>query len=250
MVAALTGGVVRSRSHEQATAFCQKVQFISPAFGKISMKFLYLAIVLAATIALPVEPVRAQSPDMPAQAVEADPAHLAAAEEVVAQLVPEGVYARMMRDQMPAMMEAMMAEMMNMPASDLGEGESGRPMAEVMREMDPHFEERTRIATAVMYEELGVLMTEMEPAVRSGLSRAFARKFTIPQLADMNAFFATPSGKAFADEFLMLFVDPEMTREMASLAPRMMQAMPAITEKMEAATAHLPPPPEAESEDQ
>ena len=35
-----------------------------------------------------------------------------------------------------------------------------------------------------------------------------------------------------------------MTREMASLTPRMMQAMPAITAKIEAATAHLPPPKE------
>jgi hypothetical protein len=57
----------------------------------------------------------------------------------------------------------------------------------------------------------------------------------------MNAFFATPSGKAFADQYLLLFADPEMMREMSAAAPEMMKAMPAMMKKIEAATAHLPP---------
>jgi hypothetical protein len=212
------------------------------------MRFVRLAAALAIAGALPMAPAAAQAPGTPAQAEEIDPARSAMAEKVVAQLVPNGIYARMMRDQMPAMMDAMMAEMMTLPASDLGDGKDDRSVAEVMRERDPAFEERARIGGRVMYEEMGTLMTEMEPAVREGLARAFAHKFTAPQLTDMNAFFGTPSGKAFADEFLMLFVDPQMTREMASLAPRMMQAMPTIEAKIQAATAHLPPAPKAKSE--
>jgi hypothetical protein len=180
-----------------------------------------------------------------------DPARQAAADRAVAALVPDGVYTRMMRDQFPAMMDAMTAQMMGMSPSDFGQaGADGKTMAEAMRETDPAFEERMKITTRVMSQEMGTVMGRMEPRVRAGLGRAFARKFTVQQLSDLNAFFATPSGKAFAGEYLALFADPEMMTEMTAMAPEMMKAMPEMMKKVEAATAHLPPvkKPEGETE--
>lgn len=180
-----------------------------------------------------------------------DPARQAAADRAVAALVPDGVYTRMMRDQFPAMMDAMTAQMMGMNPSDFGQaGADGKTMAEAMRETDPAFEERMKITTRVMSQEMGTVMGRMEPRVRAGLGRAFARKFTVQQLSDLNAFFATPSGKAFAGEYLALFADPEMMTEMTAMAPEMMKAMPEMMKKVEAATAHLPPvkKPEGETE--
>ena len=58
----------------------------------------------------------------------------------------------------------------------------------------------------------------------------------------MNAFFATDTGSAFARDYMMVFVDPEMMESMMGMVPEMMQSMPAIMKKVEAATAHLPPP--------
>lgn len=177
-----------------------------------------------------------------------DPARLAAAQKAVAALVPEGVYVRMMRDQYPAMMEVMMREMMGMKGSEFGQpDQGGKTMSELARQHDPAFEERMRIMTNVMGQEMGTVMGRMEPGVRAGLSRAFARRFDAAQLADMNAFFMTPSGKAFANDYLLMFADPEMMREMTKLAPEMMRAMPAIMDKVKAATAHLPPPPKPKS---
>lgn len=178
--------------------------------------------------------------DAPAAAA-IDPARQAAADRAVAALVPDGIYARMMRDQFPAMMDAMTAQMMGMRSEDFGQPADGRTMAETMREADPAYEERMKITTRVMSQEMGTVMGKMEPRVRAGLGRAFARKFTVQQLGDMNAFFATPSGKAFADEYLALFADPEMMTEMTAMAPEMMKAMPDMMKKVEAATAHLPP---------
>ncbi|MGE4323299.1 MAG: DUF2059 domain-containing protein [Sphingobium sp.] len=207
--------------------------------------FLALAAPAGAVFAAPPP---APSPAATADAPAPDPARLAAATRAVAALVPEGIYVRMMRDQFPAMMDAMMVQMMGMKGEDFGQKDAdGKTMAELTRESDPAFEERMKIMTGVMSRELGTVMGEMEPAVRAGLSRAFARRFTVGQLNDMNAFFATPSGKAFADDYLLMFADPEMTREMAALTPRMMRAMPEIMKKAEAATAHLPPPPRPES---
>lgn len=192
-------------------------------------------------------PVLAQTTPAPAPPATApDPARLAAAEKVVAALVPKGVYARMMREQYPQMMDAMMAQMMGKTADELGvpveKGDGGKTFGETAASADPHFQERMRIMSRVFGEEMGAIFDKLEPRVRAGLGRAFARKFTTQQLDDMNVFFATPSGAAFADQYLLTFMDPEMTQEMMAATPEMMKAMPAIMAKVEEATKHLPPP--------
>lgn len=183
----------------------------------------------------------------PAAPAVPDPARLAAAEKAVAVLVPKGIYNRMMRDQYPKMMDALMVQMMGKTADELGmpaeKGAGGKTMRETAASADPHFQERMRIMSRVFGEELGVVFDKIEPRVRAGLARAFARKFTAQQLDDMNAFFATPSGAVFADQYLLTFMDPELTQEMMAATPEMMKAMPAIMAKVEKATAHLPPPP-------
>lgn len=191
---------------------------------------------LAAALLLPTTAVAQVAPATPI-----DPARHAVAEKIVTALVPHGIYARMMRDQFPPMMDAMMARMFDVNAADLGE-KGGGTLRERMRQQDPHFEERTRIMNGVLGDEMATLLGTMEPRVRAGLARAFARKFTAAQLADMQTFFATPSGTAFANEYLALFADPEVVSEMASVAPQMIQAMPRIMKKVQGATAHLPPP--------
>lgn len=202
------------------------------------------------TVLLAPVPALAQETPVPATAPAAaiDPARAALADEVVAALVPDGIYLRLMRDKFPKMMDAMMAQMGSMPAADFGETGGGN-VSDAARKKDPAFDERMRIMSKVMGEEMGIVMAKLEPRVRAGLGRAFARKFTVAQLTDMAAFFATPSGKAFADDYLAMFVDPEMMREMAGAAPEMMRAMPEIMKKVEAATAHLPPPPKKTGEE-
>ena len=208
------------------------------------------ALTAALGAATPAIAQQAPTPPVAATPAAVDPTRLAIAERVVAALVPEGVYARMMRDQMPAIMDGMMAEMMGKTGNQLGIPDGGdETMGEVAAKVDPAFEERQRISTRVMYQEMGALMSEMEPIVRDGLAKSFARRFDRQQLADMDAFFVTPSGKAFADEYLLLMADPEMMKGMMELAPRFIQAMPEIERKIEAATAHLPPAPEPVVED-
>ncbi|MEL6828246.1 MAG: DUF2059 domain-containing protein, partial [Pseudomonadota bacterium] len=124
---------------------------------------------------------------------------------------------------------------------DIPEGEGDRTLAEVSREADPHFEERMQISTRVMMDEMVTLMTTMEPAIRDALVNIYARKFTVAQLGEMNRFFATDTGSAFARDYMMVFVDPEMMESMMSMVPQMMQAMPDIMEKVKDATSHLPP---------
>ena len=182
------------------------------------------------------------------QAAPADPARLEIAGKVVAKLVPQGVYLRMMRDSFPQMMEAMIGQMSGLTAADLGEkDDSGKSLQQIAAERDPAFRERMTIMTRVMSEEMGKVMDKLEPRVRVALGRSFARRFTLQQLSDMEAFFATPSGAAFAQEYLLSFMDPEMMQEMSAATPEMMRAMPAIMKRLEKETAHLPPAPKPET---
>jgi len=185
----------------------------------------------------------------PAQAVPADAARSTVAAKVVEKLVPKGIYLRMMRDAFPQMMDAMIAQMSGMTPADLGEKDgSGKTIEQIAAEKDPAFRERMKIMTRVMSEEMGNVMDKLEPRVRTALGKAFARRFTLQQLGDMEAFFATPSGAAFAKDYLMTFMDPEMMQEMSASAPEMMRAMPAIMKRVEKETAHLPPPPSPKSD--
>ena len=181
-----------------------------------------------------------------------DPARLAAAQVTVDYLFPLGTYQRMMKGTMDKLMDSILSQTFDRPMAEtmkgygLGDEELAKlgdaSINDILKQRDPHFEERMKISTRVMMDEMVDLMTTMEPALREALAKIYARKFTVSQLGEMNDFFATETGTAFARDYMMVFVDPEMMQSMMSMVPQMMQAMPEITRKIEAATAHLPPP--------
>lgn len=191
---------------------------------------------------------------VPAEAampVPIDPARLAAARHVVDQVWPLGTYKRMMDKTLDAIMDSTMQSMFNMKLGDFSAAAGISPeqraklgeatMGEVMLKADPHYRERAQITMTVMMDEMVGLMTQVEPDVRDALSRAYARRFTETQLADLIRFFSTETGKVYAAESMMLFSDPEMMKAMQSFTPRLMQAMPSIMAKAQKATARLPP---------
>lgn len=200
--------------------------------------------------------------DQPAAEEPIDPVRLATAKRAIDYVWPLGTYARMMDGTMDRMMDSMMTAIFDMP---IGNGEGGLPdevpggdddeaagptIRDTALAQDPHFEERMRITNRVMMDEMVPIMTRLEPQIREGLAKAYARKFTTVQLEDLNRFFATPSGGSYAREAMMLWVDPELMTTLGSFAPEMMKEMPSIMEKVQSATAHLPMPPKEEDEDE
>lgn len=187
------------------------------------------------------------------------PARLAAAQTTVDHLFPLGTYERMMKGTMDQIMDSIMGQMFERPVAETLksygiEDEELDAMGdtsfnELMKEKDPHFEERMKISTRVMMDEMVKLMTAMEPEIRTALTKIYARKFTVQQLTEMNAFFATNTGSIFARDYMMVFVDPEMMQSMMSMVPEMMQSMPDIMKKVEDATKHLPPVTTGEDEE-
>ena len=212
------------------------------------MRYQYLAI-LALGIATP-----ALAQKAPTTVVEnaADPARIAAAKPVIDKLWPIGTYRRMMDGSMSKIMDSMMESMMGMKASDIigpmdksgkaSEAAGTKSMGELAMKADPNFRERTRLMMDAMMSGMIPIMEKIEPQVRENLTKIYARRFSAAELADMGTFFQTPSGKAYAEQSMLVFMDPEMIQGMQAFVPELMKSMPDIMKKAEAATKHLPPP--------
>lgn len=178
-------------------------------------------------------------------------AKLPAASEAAAKIIPDGIYARMMEDVMGGMLGALAGQMTNMSSYEIAAKLGVSPgevdeydeatRAEITNLIDPAFAQRGELSMKAMTASLTEIMTDMEPAVRKGLSRAYAQRFTAQQLADINAFFATPSGAVYASESMLVFTDPQVMSGSMEAMPKMMEAMPAMMASMEEATAELPP---------
>ncbi|MBV1689176.1 DUF2059 domain-containing protein [Novosphingobium sp. G106] len=188
----------------------------------------------------------------PQAAAPVDPVRLAAARRTVDFVFPAGTYARLMDGKMSGLMDQMMDTVGKMPlrqlaalggisqdkVSKLGDG----TLKEVMAIYDPHYQERSQLTLRAMTGELVPLMTQFEPAVRDGLAQAYARRFTAQQLDELNRFFATPTGTAYAADSFAIFMDREVMSKMSEIMPAMIKEMPGMMARMKEATASLPPP--------
>ena len=121
----------------------------------------------------------------------------------------------------------------------------GKPPTTLRQQLmkdDPYFEERMRIGQRVVIEELGKVAAIIEPRLRDGLARSMARRFDEKQLADINAFLATDSGRAYGSQSMAMWIDPDVMRAMMKSLPEIMTAMPAAMKRLETETAHCPSP--------
>lgn len=209
------------------------------------MKLFYLSLALGA-MAMPAAaaPTTLGTPAAVTKAA-IDPERLALASKAVESIWPIGTAERMMKGMMDNMQNSVLAGMLDSTAADLGievENDDGRTLREKIAEKDPHFEERFRITNEVMGQEMMRVFAQMEPAMRTGLANAYARRFTVVELTEINRFFASPAGASYARQSMELITDKEFTEEMMAAGPQMMKQMPAIIEKLKKATAHLPLP--------
>ena len=188
-----------------------------------------------------------------------DPVRLAAARPVIDRIWATGTYARVMHTMMDQFVQGSMARMMAMKPDDLLAGfmpppkpdKAGapKPPSETLGEMaykkDPYFQQRMTLTMRVVGDEMARVMTQVEPGVRDALAHAYARRFTVAQLGELDRFFATPTGAAYAADSTTLMMSPEMGEAMQGLTPLIIKAIPDIGAKIAEATKSLPPVPSA-----
>src|SRR5690606_39986387 len=64
------------------------------------------------------------------------------------------------------------------------------------------------------------VLADMEPPMRTGMAKAYARKFSGAQLTDLNTFLATPTGQLYAGEWMALQADPRSEEHTSELQSR------------------------------
>ncbi|HWW57474.1 MAG TPA: DUF2059 domain-containing protein [Sphingopyxis sp.] len=149
-----------------------------------------------------------------------EPARLTLAQQTMGALIPAGSLEKMIDNLYGKMFKAIMGEFGGQSdlllsiktgvesdqIAKLDEATKGK----VADMFDPHRKEREDQITKVIKPLISEVLGDMEPPMREGLAKAYARKFTAAQLTDLNGFLATPTGTLYANEWMALQADPEV----------------------------------------
>lgn len=167
---------------------------------------------------------------------EPDPVRLAAARGAIQTMFPNGAYSKAMT----GFVDKMIDNGLNMSEADFAEfapaakpkkGKKAKPPSTIpfrqeLAGKDPNFDAKLAAVRAFMGQTMIKLGAAAEPALRDGMARSIARKFDVAQIAEINAFLATPTGQAYGREMVGLWFEPDVMRGAFATFPEMMRMMP------------------------
>jgi hypothetical protein len=181
---------------------------------------------------------------------EPEPARLALATVTASKLLPDGAYAKIIDDMLGSILTPLFNVMPGLTNEQIvaatGASEdtvaalTDEKKAAVTQIIDPNHKERGKQVIDVMKPMISEAMAVIEPAMRQGLTRAYARKFTAPQLTTINGFFQTPVGSAFARESFALQADPEVIQATFKALPALFTTFMSDEAKFKAKFEELP----------
>jgi Uncharacterized protein conserved in bacteria (DUF2059) len=183
-----------------------------------------------------------------------DPARLALAEPITKQIMPDGIYSRIMKDMTDKIFGALFSTKGGMSDLEImlttGVEIDGTKFDEAKRKavtdlLDPNHAERSTAMSSALNPMFDKMAAAVEGPLREGLARAYARKFSADQLNELTTFFATPTGSFYASESFALQADPEVMQAVFSALPQMMEGFSnpdGIEKDIEAKMAAIPEP--------
>jgi Uncharacterized protein conserved in bacteria (DUF2059) len=177
-------------------------------------------------------------------------ARLPQANRIITRMIPEGTLGEMMGGMFDKIMGPMTAAL-DAPAnatvqkgigvSPASIGLSDEQAAEIAALLDPAYAERHKREMAVMPTMMRDMMTVMEPTMRKAMSELYAIHFSQKELDDIETFFLTDSGAAYARKSFTMSSDPRIISASMESLPQMMEAFGDFEKKITAASADLPP---------
>ncbi len=186
---------------------------------------------------------------------EPDAKRMVAAEAMMTKLMPTGTYRRTLDVANKELLQPMinrawdmtgkeLAELFNIPVP---EGEKVKEMTETLGTTlvkgDPNIRMRIDAYINTYVDITGEMSSIIEPDVRKAMARDYARKYDLAQLTEMNRFFATSAGAAFAKDFMLSNFTLDVFQTTLMVMPKMMKEAPAYAKRWEAMVASLPPVP-------
>lgn len=215
----------------------------------------------AAALALMPVPVLAQDePDMAQLAqlgamFEVEPLtpeqkeRLPLAEQIVDRMMPPGT----LDEVMGGMFDSLLGPVMQMANEDTAAALSGtlgyRPddlgmdseaAAEALVIVDPAWRERNSVISSVTQTMMSGMMTRMEPIMREVMAELYAIHFDEQELVDIDAFFETESGLAYARQSYSMAGDPRIMAAMFAEPELLFGPMTQMPAMMEQALADIP----------
>ncbi len=181
-----------------------------------------------------------------------EPARLQAAQQLMAKLMPAGTNRRILQVANDTMLQPVFDKVWNMKGSELAElfglpaptGKAAKQtMAEEIGKNDPYAKQRINSYIKTYIDITGDMGATIEPDLSLAMARDYARKYDLSQLTEMNRFFATPAGTAFANDFMLSSFSLDVLQTTLMVMPKLMKDMPAYTKRWEEAAKAFPPAP-------
>ena len=177
-------------------------------------------------------------------------ARLPTAERMTDVAFPVGSFRTIMETSIAPMMDVMMglatlddatalSEITGMAPEDLAERDETE-LEEALQVLDPHYDERSEAVGKMTVTLMAQMFDALEPSYRSGLSRAFASRFTQAEMDGLMVFFGTPLGAKYAREAILVQYDPQMMTMMEEMGPAMAEVLPAFMTSMVGLSAQYP----------
>ena len=176
-------------------------------------------------------------------------ARLPAARALVETIMPAGLYADMMGEIMDSTLRPMftmfsgpdfvIAERTGQSVSSL-ESLSEEERRELAIILDPAYDRRADAMIEGMVGMMTSTFAVVEEPMKDGLSRAYAKRFSDAQMADVAAFFATETGAFYATESMKLFADPEVMGASMAAMPAVLGELGNMTAAIQEIEASLP----------
>ncbi|WP_066527441.1 DUF2059 domain-containing protein [Erythrobacter sp. CCH5-A1] len=177
-------------------------------------------------------------------------ARLPQATRIITRMIPEGTLGEMMGGMFDRLLGPMLSatDAPAYPVVEKGLGISlavinltEEQAAEIAVLLDPAYAERHTREVAVMPVVMRDMMTLMEPPMRKAMSELYAVHFSQKELDDIETFFQTESGAAYARKSFAMSSDPRIVAASMEAMPQIMGAFAEMEKKMAAASADLPP---------
>lgn len=171
------------------------------------------------------------------------------ASRIITRMIPEGTLGEMMGGMFDKLIGPMAAIGGAPAASVVQKGIGVSPVeaglddqqtAQIAALLDPAYEERHAREMAVMPTMMREMMTVMEPTMRKAMAELYAINFSQKELDDIEAFFQTDSGTAYARKSFTMSSDPRILAASMESLPQMMGAIGEMEKKIAAASADLP----------
>ena len=169
-----------------------------------------LALVLVVAAPLP---AFAQAAQTTSTTAAPEPARLAAAQALIAKIMPP----ERINDTVDQMMRPMMANLRNAMLSSPEMQQALAKTPKVKATIDTFIDNELARSIA--------LTKQWMPTMLDAMARAYARRFTAAQLMEIGAFFDTPTGKVYAAQASTIMADPDMLAAQRTMMTKAMEGL-------------------------